>query len=411
MKERLRLEVKEISEAGSFEGMLSPYGNIDGGDDIVEPGAYKKTLKEKGATRPLLWQHKSDEPIGEITLTDTPEGLMCSGQLLMDDPMAQKAHRFIKSGIVKGLSVGFETVKKSFKDGIRHLEEMKLYEGSIVTFPMNEQALITSVKARRERKDDFNEELVERQTMDAWYQMDCALDCALRSVLYSGMPKDEMLAAFKTVIQQYADAMEGFLPTYLDTASEVWGEMETWSSKRILERKERKDDKPTKRIDGMDLTADCFAYVGDPDKTETWHLPIKFPGDDEKTKSHIRNALARFEQTDIPESDRAAVLAKIHAAAKKHGIDSSDKAIDEYRMEAKSGAILSAATKSKIKAACMQIKAGHEDLIALIEGEAGDATSSEKAANPQETAEPKPEPDGHSAAETLIGDIRALIPA
>jgi hypothetical protein len=83
----------------------------------------------------------------------------------------------------------------------------------------------------------------------------------------------------------------------------------------------RKSDAQTKRVAGEDLTSDCFAYVGDKEDTSTWKLPIKF-STDEKTKRHIRNALARFDQTKgIPEAEKESVKAKILAAAKKHGID------------------------------------------------------------------------------------------
>jgi hypothetical protein len=89
----------------------------------------------------------------------------------------------------------------------------------------------------------------------------------------------------------------------------------------IVNRVNKAKDKKTKRVAGEDLTADCFAYVGDPEKTDTWKLPIKF-SDDEKTKRHIRNALARFDQTKgIPEDKKDEVKAKIVAAAKKNGID------------------------------------------------------------------------------------------
>jgi hypothetical protein len=87
----------------------------------------------------------------------------------------------------------------------------------------------------------------------------------------------------------------------------------------------KKDGAKTKKVDGVDLTSDCFAFVGDPEKTSTWKLPLKFPGDDEKTKSHIRNALARFEQTEgIPADEKDKVKAKIDAAAKAAGIDVSE---------------------------------------------------------------------------------------
>lgn len=84
----------------------------------------------------------------------------------------------------------------------------------------------------------------------------------------------------------------------------------------------------TKRVAGEDLPASAFAYVGDPDRTETWKLPIKFSTDD-KTKSHIRNAIARFSSTKgIPSDKKDAVWQKIVNAAKQHGIEvSSEKAL------------------------------------------------------------------------------------
>lgn len=84
-------------------------------------------------------------------------------------------------------------------------------------------------------------------------------------------------------------------------------------------------EKKTKRVAGEDLTAGAFAYVGDPEKTETWKLPIRFSSD-AKSKSHIRNALARFNQTQgIPSGERAKVLGRIKSAARKHGIDVSEE--------------------------------------------------------------------------------------
>jgi hypothetical protein len=88
----------------------------------------------------------------------------------------------------------------------------------------------------------------------------------------------------------------------------------------------------TKTVAGVALEAHCFAYVGDPEKTETWKLPIEFPGDDAKTKSHIRNALARFDQTQgIPETEKSKVKARIESAARQNGIEVSEKALVEYR--------------------------------------------------------------------------------
>ena len=148
-KQHMRMEIKDISEEGTFEGVLSPYGNVDQGRDVVEAGAFTKTLKERGSIIPMLWQHDEAQPIGDLSLEDRPEGLYCKGRLLMELPEAQKAYLLMKERIVRGLSIGYEAIKDSVVSGVRHLKEIKLYEGSVVTFPMNEMALITSVKDGR----------------------------------------------------------------------------------------------------------------------------------------------------------------------------------------------------------------------------------------------------------------------
>jgi HK97 family phage prohead protease len=222
-KSRLRLEIKEITAEGTFEGLLSPYGNVDNGNDVVEPGAYTKTLKERGSKVPLLWQHKADTPVGELLLEDRPEGLWAKGRLLLDDPNAQRAHLYIKAKIVRGLSIGFETVKDSIEKGVRHLKEIKLYEGSIVTFPMNEMALITSVKQSGEEKGDFNEELLETQTLDGYYQMMESLRNAMSSTIWSDLERDEKITLCQTILQQFSDAFSEFFPAYLDALAQAYG--------------------------------------------------------------------------------------------------------------------------------------------------------------------------------------------
>ena len=57
----------------------------------------------------------------------------------------------------------------------------------------------------------------------------------------------------------------------------------------------KSDKKKTKRVAGHDLPPSAFLIVGDHDKTDTWHLPVDFPTEEE-SKSHIRNALARINQ-------------------------------------------------------------------------------------------------------------------
>ena len=186
-KSLLRMTIKSVAPDGSFTGSLAVYNNVDLGGDLIEAGAFTKTIKEHGDQVPLLWQHKADVPIGMLTLVDGPDALSVKGQLLMDLPAAKSAYLLIKARIVKGLSIGFDTVKDAVDEGVRHLKEIRLWEGSIVTFPMNEMAQITSVKARKEAKADFSTEYAEIQLQDAMYKMWIALRYALTSIPWSDM--------------------------------------------------------------------------------------------------------------------------------------------------------------------------------------------------------------------------------
>ena len=139
-------KVKSVDDAGKFTGVGAVYNNVDLGGDKILPGAFTRTLAA-GKQFPVLWQHNPSDPIGSVKVTDSPQGLMVEGQLLLSDPTAAKAYQFLKAGIIKGLSIGYETIKSTLVDNVRELKELKLWELSIVTFPMNEAALVTGIKA------------------------------------------------------------------------------------------------------------------------------------------------------------------------------------------------------------------------------------------------------------------------
>lgn len=140
------LKIKSIDDAGTFVGMGAVYNNVDLGGDLIEPGAFTRTLSA-GRKWPVLWQHQVDNPIGFCQITDTREGLQVNGTLELSDPTARKAFTFMKSGIIRGLSIGYDTIQATYDGDVRHLTELKLWEISCVTFPMNGLATISSVKS------------------------------------------------------------------------------------------------------------------------------------------------------------------------------------------------------------------------------------------------------------------------
>ena len=159
-----RFSIKTVAEDGTFEGLCACYGNLDLGGDVIEPAAFQKTLAEKGGDVPILWQHDMREPIGAGKLQDTAKGLLVRGQLVLESDVARKAYALLKAGVLRGLSIGYDDVKSRMVDGVRRISEMKLWEVSLVTFPMNQAALITSVKRMDDVSDDirrFREVLAE----------------------------------------------------------------------------------------------------------------------------------------------------------------------------------------------------------------------------------------------------------
>jgi HK97 family phage prohead protease len=142
------IEFKSLTDKGQFSGLASTDGNVDQGGDVCMPGCFSRTLQD-GKSRPLLWQH--EQPVGLVTLTDSPEGLVCDGQLSMGVQAAKDAFTLVKDGVVRGLSIGFQTVKESFAGEVRQLDELRLFEVSLTPFPMNLAATVSGVKAVQQR--------------------------------------------------------------------------------------------------------------------------------------------------------------------------------------------------------------------------------------------------------------------
>jgi uncharacterized protein len=146
LKRVVPIHTKQDDPPATFTGWASTYGNTDLAGDVVEPGAFAKTLRELGGRVPVLWQHKQAEPIGVGELRDTSTGLMIHGRLTLGVRRADEAHALLKAGALRGLSIGYEVVSDYVKDGVRRLREIRLWEVSVVTIPANPLATVGDVK-------------------------------------------------------------------------------------------------------------------------------------------------------------------------------------------------------------------------------------------------------------------------
>ncbi|MEM7732061.1 MAG: HK97 family phage prohead protease [Pseudomonadota bacterium] len=130
-----------VKDGAVIEGYASLFGDQDRGGDVVEPGAYAACLarlKAEGRQVKMLWQHDPTEPIGVWDeVREDARGLYVKGRLLDGVARAREAAELIAAGAIDGLSIGYRTVKaaKNTK-GNRLLQELELWEVSLVTFPM-----------------------------------------------------------------------------------------------------------------------------------------------------------------------------------------------------------------------------------------------------------------------------------
>jgi len=147
------LAVKAVSDEGVFRGYASVFAVEDMGRDVVAPGAFTRSLadwRRRGAWPRMLWQHDSREPIGVWqAMREDDRGLHVEGRLLVEVQRAREALALLRAGALDGLSIGYETVEAAFEaaTGSRTLNEVKLWEVSLVTFPMNALATVAAVKA------------------------------------------------------------------------------------------------------------------------------------------------------------------------------------------------------------------------------------------------------------------------
>ena len=147
------LQIKAAGDDGTVEGYGSVFGVRDNYDDVIAKGAFVQSLKDHKAagTMPaMLWQHSADHPIGIWTeMVEDDKGLRIKGQLAMETVKGKEAHALLKLGASNGLSIGFMSKQWVYDrdTDVRTLTEIDLWEVSLVTFPANEKARITNVKA------------------------------------------------------------------------------------------------------------------------------------------------------------------------------------------------------------------------------------------------------------------------
>lgn len=144
-----RIETKaqlSVSEAGEITGLAWPFSGPDSIGDTIEPGAFIVP-----ASLPICLEHDKSKAIGVWdTISETDKGLEVKGRLFLEGITgAKSAHRYLKAGAIKGLSISFSNAMyRPMPNGGRHFVEVPLNEISICKDPKHPEARISAVKSQ-----------------------------------------------------------------------------------------------------------------------------------------------------------------------------------------------------------------------------------------------------------------------
>lgn len=163
------LEMKfadDEAKPGAFEGYAAVFGNMDSHEDVIEPGAFAKSLldiqREGRALPPMYKMHGAltgnrQEPIGVWDeMAEDANGLRVKGHLIgLDTEQGKWNYAQAREGALKGLSIGYRVPPNGSRKGTgrpgepkRYIKIANLREVSLVDNPSNVLARIYQMKSR-----------------------------------------------------------------------------------------------------------------------------------------------------------------------------------------------------------------------------------------------------------------------
>ena len=156
---------------------LSAFDVIDADNDMIKPGAFKKSIQERGpesgSNRQIafLRHHDWQWQIGKFNrIEEDQKGLFAVGQLGTSTP-GEDALRDYDDGIITEHSIGFQYVSDKVKfiedetlasGGYFMIQEVKLWEGSAVTFGANEFTNVVEMSKTATGKQDALKKIADQ---------------------------------------------------------------------------------------------------------------------------------------------------------------------------------------------------------------------------------------------------------
>lgn len=214
--------VKDVDAKGrTVTGYLSSFGNKDHDGDIIQKGAFSKSISERKEQIFFLNQHDWKQPLSKFSvLEENEKGLYFESQPLPDTSYGNDVIKLYEAGVLKEHSIGFVTMKPTGYDDemeARIIKEVKLYEGSVVTLGANSNTPFTGLKALSLNEIDEKSKAILKMlrdgtlTDDTFLQLEIALKQLQREAYELGKKSLEAAEGTSEPMQDEIKAINEYL--------------------------------------------------------------------------------------------------------------------------------------------------------------------------------------------------------
>lgn len=180
-------EIKDVDfDKRIITGYASKFGNIDLVGDMIMPGAFTKTINERGPSgKNEIWflhNHSTDSPLGKPSvLKEDNYGLYFESKIV-DTEIGEDILKLYQEGLINQHSIGFSTIKQNKVDATAgkpayyQIQEVKLYEFSSVLWGANPDTPFMGMKSLdakglQDRFDKLYKQLKSGNLKDETYEL------------------------------------------------------------------------------------------------------------------------------------------------------------------------------------------------------------------------------------------------
>lgn len=314
------VDKKSDGEQGIVEAYVSIFGNVDFAGDIIQEGAFAKSLLRKLPKG--VWAHDWEKPIAKtLEAKETSKGLYIKGQFNLETQRGKESFSDIKFGTIDEFSIGFRITDEEYNDkGIRIIKEAELYEWSPVLVGANPETHPISVKSKKknEEKNILEDEMDFDQTdQNKKWKMIYKVDDIFYKFFDVYLRATTKSSDFKSLTQDMSEMFEELAKNFEEITADIKDfKPSSNESKVLMERMEKiMGAKQIKKLDFVKVkkdTVELFYKRNGEKKVKTVGMSNSF-----KKYNSERKTRKQKVATDTGKSNNSKTILRIRNIAKK----------------------------------------------------------------------------------------------